>query len=105
MVRHWAEQYIGKPWTQEHDCYYWFRKICLEQFGRDVPVIGADYEQTDHPVEGDAVFIGPQHIGMVIRIGIKMMVLHAVPGLGVTLGDLSRMKITGYWTYAPAAQL
>lgn len=35
----WIDKYLGKRWTQEQDCGYWFRKIQKEQFGRDVPVI------------------------------------------------------------------
>jgi hypothetical protein len=31
--------YLRQKWTDEHDCYYWFKKIQKEEFGRDCPVL------------------------------------------------------------------
>lgn len=104
-MSHWSDQYVGQTWTHEQDCYYWFRRISREQFGRNVPAIGDDFVPVDVPTEGDAVFIGPRHIGIMVSIGGKSMVLHAISGLGVMLSDLAKLTIKGFWRYAPNTQL
>lgn len=102
-MKHWAERYIGQQWTRERDCYYWFRKIMLEQFGRDIPVVGDRFVRVDVPIQGDAVFIGNGHIGIMVSVDNKMMVLHAAPTIGVMLTTLGQEKIKGFWRYAPSA--
>lgn len=127
---HWAAQYIGQKWEKEKDCFYWFRTIKKEQFGRDVPICEVDhsrltvsaariltgdietafgYRKTDTAQEGDAVFLTqrntPHHVGMIIFPGKNMQVLHALEGIGVVVSDLLDLKfngwkIVGYWTDA-----
>lgn len=117
---HWAAKYIGRPWTDEHRCYDWFRQISREQFERDLPVIAvpngrrdtlaaarwmngqAEYfgcwHPTDTPAEGDGVFLSgngqtSHHIGMVIYPGTKMMILHALENIGVVASDRAALAI------------
>lgn len=129
-IDHWALKYIGKPWTQEQDCFYWFRYWAKEYFNVDLPDSGVNhnrlltttarvmtgniaevfgYKQTDYPNEGDGVFLSqrtrPHHIGMVVKPNGMFYVLHALEGYGViasTRADLSinGWKIKGYWTHA-----
>lgn len=130
MSCHWAVGEVGKKWTKEHDCFYWFRKWSQDHFGIMLPDSGADhrrlvasaskimtsniaeifgYVQTDTPSEGDAVFLSkgnrPHHIGMVVEPDGQFYVLHALEGMGVissTRYDLTieGWKIKGYWTHA-----
>jgi hypothetical protein len=85
----WLLKYLGKRWTQEHNCGYWFRKIQKEVFGRNIPVIinksGTSprafatnacrvirsldsnpelrqWKKTDNPVDGDAAFIALRNL-------------------------------------------
>lgn len=102
-MKHWAERYIGQKCTREQDCYYWFRRIMLEQFGRDIPVVGDRFVRVDVPIEGDAVFIGNAHIGIMVSVGEKMMALHAAPMMGVMLSALDQIKSKGFWRHAPTA--
>jgi hypothetical protein len=125
---HWAARYINEKWSKDQDCFYWYRRIKLEQFGREVPVCDVDhsrlvisaaramnsdigerfgYHQTDEPREGDAVFLSqrsqPHHIGMVIFPGGKFHILHVLEGSGVIISDLMDLKVNGwkirgYWT-------
>jgi hypothetical protein len=127
---HWAEKYIGQKWTNEKDCFWWYRHIKKEQFGRDVPICQVNhdhlvrsasrimtgdikdifgYRQTDTPIEGDAVFLTqrnqPHHLGMIVFSDKKMKILHALEGIGVILSDaidlkINGWKIKGYWTDA-----
>ena len=122
----WAMEYIGKPYSTEQDCYYWFRKIQSEQFGREVPhlkVGGArvavrlmrgefcdsvGWEKTDAPKDGDAVFMSQAerrntHIGVAFHHKGKLMVIHALAGMGVVVSDvqglrMNNLKISSYWT-------
>ena len=103
----WVDKYIGKKWTQEQDCGYWFRKIQKEQFGRDMPAIcnipaeprkfirqamhilrrvkekanDIGWHATCSPIEGDAALLAMRthihHIGVVIYIDGQLQILHA----------------------------
>lgn len=128
---HWAEKYCGAKWSDEEDCLHWFRVISKEQFGVDVPhchlvdhkrlVASAvrvmrgnildmfGYRETNDPKEGDGVFMSQgkeaHHLGMVIFLGGKMHVLHALNGAGMVVSDatdlaLNGWKINSYWTHA-----
>jgi hypothetical protein len=127
---HWAAQYIGQKWTNEQDCFWWYRHIKKEQFGRDVPICKVDHEhlvqsaarimtgdiqeifgyhQTDVARDGDAVFLTqrnqPHHLGMIVFSSGKMHVLHALEGIGVIFSDIMDLKVNGwkikgYWTDA-----
>lgn len=130
MTDHWALSYVGKPWTPQQDCFYWFRYWSRTFFGHDLPDSGVCHERllatasrimagdierafgyrlTETPQEGDAVFLSqrtrPHHIGMVVLPDEQFYVLHALEGAGViasTVTDLALngWKIKGYWTYA-----
>ena len=122
----WVEKYIGKKWTDEHDCGYWFREIQKNEFGRIVPVvcvnhalpldrakafknkIPKEWRKTENPKDGDAVFLAqrlrPHHIGVVVFINGSLHVLHALTGANMVLSDKMSLKINGwkmesFWTY------
>lgn len=118
----WVEKYIGKRWTQEQDCGYWFRLIQKEEFDRDVPAIcntpntpnrfllnaarlmkqietnseSLGWHVTKNPAEGDAALLAMRvnihHIGIVVFIDDKLQILHAVEGCGVILSTLSMLN-------------
>lgn len=120
------EKYIGKKWTNEKDCGYWFRKIQKDEFDRVVPVVCIDHakplekakafkdkipkgwHKTDKPKDGDAAFLSqrlrPHHIGTVIFVDDKMNILHALTGSNMVLSDrlslkINNWKIESFWTY------
>lgn len=115
-MKHWTEKYLGQPWTPEKNCYYWFRRVMEEQFGRkglppgeavsekeitrlaargftEEAVRGCGWERVeDEPREGDAVYLTQgkicnTHIGVVFFRGGKRFVLHARKGAGVVVSD------------------
>lgn len=119
---HWCEQYIGKPWSQDSDCWVWFRRWRKDHFGDEMTEIPVDHGKlvqcaarqmagdieavfgwtaTDAPVEGDAVFLSqrnqPHHIGMVVMLGGQMHVLHALEGVGVVVNTTLELLTNG-WT-------
>jgi NlpC/P60 family len=131
MTSHWATRYIGEPWVPHyHDCWGFFRRVQMEQFGRDLPEIDVDacaplvcrrafashderqrWVQVGHPQEGDAVLMGknarPAHVGVAVHVDAGAMVLHCVEGAGVVLQTKpslhnSGWRILGY--YRRAAQ-
>jgi hypothetical protein len=117
-VSHWASTYVGFPWTLDCDCWGFFRKVQLEQFGRQVPVIDADalsllsraltfahhperqrWLEVDCPEEGDAVLLGvgrhPAHIG--VWVGVNGgSVLHSAEGHGVVIEAPARLRMRGW---------
>ena len=125
---HWASQYVGQKWTENSDCFYWYRRIKREVFGRDVPICEVDhgrlvssaarimdsditgsfgYRKTETAREGDAVFMSqrtrPHHLGMAVILTSGLHVLHALEGSGVICSDMTDLKlngwtINGYWT-------
>ena len=124
----WASAYIGRPWTDERCCGYYFAVIQQEVFGRSVDgekiasVIGAlsaarimaaifassdaaaefGYRATADPMDGDAVFLSqrtrPHHIGTVALIGGKFHVLHTLEGIGTILSDRLDLRANGWRT-------
>jgi len=129
-MSHWTMNYLGQSWTPERNCYYWFRKIMAERFGYEglplnevVSVNGSarvamrqftdeaaknqGWIRTETPREGDAVMLAEgkrsSHIGVVVWIKEKLMVIHARQNTGVVLSDalalkMNNLRITGYWT-------
>ncbi|MCA1944964.1 MAG: hypothetical protein LDL30_06725 [Desulfovibrio sp.] len=120
---HWSRQYLGRPWTTEQDCLWWFRFWSREHFGRDVPDTLVDhsrlvqsaarimddrpgvaahfgYHPTDTPQEGDAVFLSqrrtPHHIGMWVLPGGEPHILQAVEQAGVICPDLLTCSVHGW---------
>jgi hypothetical protein len=101
----WVEKYIGKKWTQEQNCGYWFRLIQKEEFNRNIPVI---CNTTNDPISGDAALLAMRtnihHIGIVVFIDNELQILHAVETCGVILSTLSNLNqnqfnIREYYTY------
>jgi len=121
-LNHWTEKYLGQPWTQERNCYYWFRRIMAEEFGHtDLPPVVvapedgvtrlAAREFTDEAVrrygwerveglarEGDAAYLTQgknynTHIGVVFFINGKQFILHARRGVGVVASDRQGLSL------------
>lgn len=121
---HWSDQYIGQPFHKDGgDCFYWYRRIAREQFGRTIPPMPVNprrharsamellgdpsapgrcgYVPTDTPIEGDAVFLSrgdePHHLGMVIDPGDgQLWVLHALEGSGVISQPIYTLSREGW---------
>ncbi|MBF0647085.1 hypothetical protein HTZ97_16540 [Desulfuromonas acetoxidans] len=134
--QHWSSAYIGQKFTPDMACYMWFRRIVFERFGRDLPLVNippdkdpakvgvrmvtADmarefgYASTTDPQEGDAVYLSrngrsQHHIGMVVLVNGKRLILHAMEEIGVVLDDSTSLRqngftIMGYWTYENSSQ-
>lgn len=122
-MKHWSLKYIGQRWTQEKDCYWWFREILKNEFNVEIPVVCAGYDRsfqvaaklltnkngrawgwipTENPKEGDAVFLSRSkkyntHIGIVFYIKSKLMILHALSEIGVVASDKYGLKINGFY--------
>ncbi len=128
-MMHWTLSYLGQPWSVTHDCFYWFRRVQREVFGRDIDDLRRDgnrllfsmramsdgvairfgWRRSVAPVDGDAVYMTqktkPHHIGVAAVIRGKVHVLHAPDGCGVVLSDqaslrLNLWRVTSYWTPA-----
>lgn len=134
-MTHWAVKELGKEWTKDHDCFYWFRKWSEERFGILLPDSGANHDiliksssrimssniaeifgyiQTNNPKEGDAVFLTqrnrPHHLGMAVFPENQFYVLHALENCGVVASTgtdlaLNGWKIKGYWTLCDSKNL
>ena len=124
----WIDKYLGKRWTQEQDCGYWFRRIQKEQFGRDVPAIcnvpnesrrfmvqamrlikkikdkpeKFGWHETSNPKDGDAVLLAERahehHIGIIVFIENRLHVLHAMEQCGVMITSKTSLKQNFYRT-------
>lgn len=118
----WINKYLGKRWTQEQDCGYWFRRIQKEQFNRDIPIIcnvpnesrrfmaqavrllknveknseKFGWGKTESPVEGDAALLAMRthihHIGIVIFMNDEVHVLHALEACGIMISSKKNLK-------------
>lgn len=126
-MTHWAEKYIGAKWTCEHDCYWWFREIQKNEFGRDVAdvprwgdralfaarhladcaVMRHGWRKIEAPREGDAVLMSmrnlPTHIGTISIIGGRSHAVHVIEGIGGIVSSLIDLKtrlwnIVSFWT-------
>ena len=121
--QHWAAKYVGKKWSHEQDCGFWFRKIQHIEFALVVPVVcvshggtmpvlqyaqsirdaklaAVGWRQTKSPRDGDAVFLSqrnrPHHIGIVAIVAGKLHVLHAIKNSGVILTDKLSLAVNGW---------
>ena len=119
-MTHWAMKYIGEKWTPMHDCYYWFRKIMVDEFGHtELPAVDKPHDESmrtaarlftretanklgwtriEDPQEGDAVYLTQgkncnTHIGVIFFAGGKRMVLHAMKNIGVVASDAQNLKL------------
>ncbi len=134
MTLHWSTQYQGARWARDANCFDWFRRIIREQFGREIPdaKLNRDclalsaarlmsgnildlfgYEPTEHPVEGDGVFLTKggvsHHLGMAIYPGGKFRVLHVLDEAGLVVSSrvdlaVNGWTINGYVTHARTAR-
>ena len=121
-MTHWAEKYLGEPWSQECDCFGWFRIIQDKEFGRhiedmdrtgcdltrfaahilssDIPQNHYGWRKTNEPVDGDAVFLArnikPHHIGIVAIIDNNIHVVHAPEYRGIMIADLRSLRLDGW---------
>ena len=115
---HWATRYIGRPWSQENDCYAFFRHIQLTHFGRHLPVIDVDamnirtvirtfrdheersrWGQVPSPMEGDAAMLGKNstqiHLGLWLPVD-GGRVLHCDKVGGVLCQSLDSLRLNGW---------
>jgi hypothetical protein len=118
-----VNKYIGQPWEQRRDCWYWFRKIQADEFGRDVTdamvnhsswiamiksaadIMAGDIEErfgwreVAVPKTGDAVFMSlrahPHHIGTVI-VENGIHVLHALENAGICYDNRLSLRVQGW---------
>jgi hypothetical protein len=116
--------YVGKPWEKSRDCWYWFRVVQRDIFGRDVhealvnhsswiamlksaaDIMNSDIEKefgwkkTDSPKTGDAVFLSMRryahHIGTVFIDNGKLCILHCVEGSGIVYDSRLAIKMHGW---------
>ncbi len=128
---HWAASYIGWPYQrgaqgpEYFDCWSFFRRIQMERFGREIPILPTPpswreiskafpawsieygWRETKTPHEGDAVFMArlrdPTHVG--IWIEDLKAVLHCCEG-GSVLHDARHLagaqwRVRGH--YSPEA--
>lgn len=120
---HWSAAYIGQSFTPDMACYMWFRRLVLERFGRELPIVNippqADpakvgvrmlteakarefgYAPTETPGEGDAVYLSrngrsEHHIGMAVFIDDSLRILHAMEEFGVVLDDVASLRQNGF---------
>ena len=119
-MTHWAEKYVGRPWTEEFDCAALVVTVQREQFGRDVEFPGYfDWRRTSpdkvvdlsrdvvypvegEPADGDAVLMKitgarrdlGSHIGVVAIVQGSVWVLHNLRGVGVLFHPLSGVHRT-----------
>ena len=117
-MSHWVTNYIGMEWTAgDNDCWGFFRRVQLDQFGRDVPVVDVDsmsrlaatraleghdersnWQPVETPQDGDAVLMGkgkhPCHIGLWAAGGV----LHCVEHIGVIHQPTFALAMTGWKT-------
>jgi cell wall-associated NlpC family hydrolase len=125
MTSDQINRYIGQKFTEEHNCYYWYREILKDIYGIQMPPLAGNHtvfsaarlirdlpelfggRKTDKPQPGDCVFLTlghrPHHIGIYVIVDGKPKVLHAVEGSGIVLSDMSSLRINGwriseYWT-------
>lgn len=117
MSRHWAEAYVGTPYS-EFDCAELCKKVHLEQFNNKLSLptyrpsnlkkisgliseLQDDFaEKVSTPVEGDGVLmIGRgrlNHIGIACYINGQLYVLHAMRNIGMAvLHNVNSLKNVG----------
>ena len=113
---HWAERYIGMPWTPQSNCWHFCARVWSEVFGIAVPLVdidGADARAARRafassaedagwylvktPAEGDAVLMAqgarPCHVGIWLNLD---GVLHCIEHSGVVFTPGTRLSEIGY---------
>lgn len=117
-MNHWSEKYLHLPFTAEMDCFYYFRLIQKNEFGRDLDclminsilkaskVMTSDEVKsqygcfpTKNPKEGDAVYLAqrirPHHIGIVAKTN-PLNVIHAIVNFGVVISSTLELSSNGW---------
>lgn len=124
MSAHWAEQYIGTPWTKggegpdSFNCWNFFRHVQQLHFGRAVAPVHADEDsprdfidafrshpergdwlEVPRPAEGDGVEVWhiryPWHIGVWVNVDGGGL-LHCVRGMGVIFSRAHELPAQGF---------
>ena len=116
MNAHWAEDYIGLPWSTGFTCWDFAVRIWAERFGWQVSPVDiepadprgvrrgfeaggerARWQEVAHPCEGDGVLMGlgnrPCHVGVWLDLG---GVLHSIEGAGGIFTPKARLGDLGY---------
>ena len=103
----WVNQYVGRQYTPQHNCYFWMAHIQRHIFRRHVPLdqpenISAMLQTSRQwvtvpvPEEGAVAFLSridePHHIGVVAEAGV----VHALEGFGVVYESFSRLRQDGW---------
>ena len=128
-MSHWAETYVGRPYSQAEDCAILVKEVIRERFGKYVP-IPSEYawtntstdevrdlakdiaEAVDEPEEGDAVLmrvmgdgrVQASHIGIYVVISGRPWVLHTTILLNSHLTPVSellseQLEVVGYYRF------
>ena len=115
---HWTDQYRNYVWSQAQDCWWFFRKVQMEQYGRHVPEIDVDsldlrtvmravrdheernrWNEVNVPMDGDGVLIGKSsrlsHVGVFVAVD-GGRVLHCDQKAGVLLQDATSLRLNGW---------
>lgn len=116
---HWAERWLGEPWSTSRDCWAFAREVWLADFGWNLPAvalsshaaavtgqmaraleIGLQWQAIDagQAADGDAAVMGrhqqqASHVGLWVLVDGHRRVLHCRRGAGVvcnTPDELSR---------------
>lgn len=118
MPGHWAEKYVGTPWTNRHNCCWLARKVLREEFGRDVHIPGTVVRRSlsqeqiyallaselgtpvDEPEEPDCTLMRTKgdrvsahyHLGLYVAVGNEAWVLHSIENLGCLFQPMERLR-------------
>ena len=126
---HWAEAYVGIPWTRRHNCAWLARDVMFERFGQVITlprVIDwrrASFQEVESladdvairvtdPREGDAVLMRVRgnrtspggHVGVYCEWNGEPWVLHSVEGMGclfqpVASLSLLQLEVVSYYRW------
>lgn len=108
----WANQFIGGAWSDDFNCYDWFRFMQREVFGRDVPVVPlsatgkqikaglSNWMRVSAAInDGDAVIMTDSnrqfHIGIYCASGDGLIV-HAARRFGVVADNNFTLLVHGF---------
>lgn len=117
MIAHWAQRYIGLPWSPGFTCWDFAVRVWAERFGFEVLPVDiepddpravrrgferggerARWQEVANPREGDGVLMAkgtrPCHVGVWLDLG---GVLHCVEGSGGIFTPKPRLGDLGYW--------
>lgn len=124
QVDHWAMQYIDLPWVfgatgpDAYDCFGLVRHIQKQHFGIDMwpemlqPTWSLtrqlienseqrkQWTQVKVPVDGNVALMArnrhPVHIGVVVKAGNVLGIVHCMQGAGVVFQNLQALRATGW---------